>query len=107
MEGVGVGDVVHHHGHGGVADVGGDERPEALLPSSVPQLQAHRAVLQVHGLGQEVDADGGLKEWDWKEEDQDFELTDDDSCWRVLHRHGITNCQKSFIVATGMDDTRS
>mmetsp|Transcript_6813 Transcript_6813/g.26330 ORF Transcript_6813/g.26330 Transcript_6813/m.26330 type:complete len:322 (+) Transcript_6813:165-1130(+) len=55
-----IGDVVHYHGHGGVPDVAGDEAAEALLTSGIPQLQAHCAVVQVHGLGQEVDANCGL-----------------------------------------------
>lgn len=32
-------DVIDNHSHGGVADVTGDEAPEALLTRSVPQLQ--------------------------------------------------------------------
>eukprot|EP00740_Mantoniella_antarctica_P012457 CAMPEP_0181373696 /NCGR_PEP_ID=MMETSP1106-20121128/15543_1 /TAXON_ID=81844 /ORGANISM="Mantoniella antarctica, Strain SL-175" /LENGTH=277 /DNA_ID=CAMNT_0023491465 /DNA_START=906 /DNA_END=1742 /DNA_ORIENTATION=- len=52
--------VIHHHRHRAVADVRWDQRAEALLPGRVPQLQPHRAVLQVHRLGQEVDADSGL-----------------------------------------------
>jgi len=43
-----------------VADVGGDERAEAFLACGVPELQAHGAVFEVHGFGEEVDADGGL-----------------------------------------------
>mmetsp|Transcript_45222 Transcript_45222/g.114492 ORF Transcript_45222/g.114492 Transcript_45222/m.114492 type:complete len:307 (-) Transcript_45222:164-1084(-) len=59
-EGGAVADVVHDHRHAAVADVAGDEAAEALLPGGVPQLQPHGAVLQVHRLRQEVDADGGL-----------------------------------------------
>ena len=54
-------DVVDDDGDGGVSDVGGDERAEALLPRRVPQLQPHRPVLQVHRLRQEIDADRRLQ----------------------------------------------
>ena len=54
------GDVVDDDGDGGVADVGGDEGAEAFLARGIPELQAHGAVFEVHGFGQEVDADGGL-----------------------------------------------
>lgn len=59
-EGARAGDVVHHDGGARVPDVGRDERAEALLARRVPDLQTHGALLQVHGLGQEVHADGGL-----------------------------------------------
>ena len=61
VEAVGVGDVVDDDGHGAVADVRGDEGAEALLSRRVPQLEADGAVLKVHRLGQEVDADRGLE----------------------------------------------
>mmetsp|Transcript_7344 Transcript_7344/g.17995 ORF Transcript_7344/g.17995 Transcript_7344/m.17995 type:complete len:252 (+) Transcript_7344:347-1102(+) len=59
-EGCAVGDVVDDDGDGGVADVGGDEGAEALLSGGVPELEADGAVFEVHGFGEEVDADGGL-----------------------------------------------
>ena len=34
-------DVVHHHGHGGVPDIGGDQAAEPLLAGCVPELQSH------------------------------------------------------------------
>lgn len=39
-----------------VADVAGDQRPEALLPRGVPELQSESFPLNLHGLGDEVDA---------------------------------------------------
>ena len=61
MKGVCVGDVVDDDGDRRISDVGRNERPEALLAGCVPQLKADGPVLQVHRLGQEVDADGRLK----------------------------------------------
>ena len=60
VERVGVGDIIDHNSHRRVPYVGGDEAAEPLLSRRVPQLQPHRPVLQVHGLGQEVDADRSL-----------------------------------------------
>ena len=60
MKRVGVGDVIDDDGDGRVSNVGRDETPEPLLTGRVPQLQPDRSVLQVHRLGEEVDADGGL-----------------------------------------------
>mmetsp|Transcript_26378 Transcript_26378/g.68110 ORF Transcript_26378/g.68110 Transcript_26378/m.68110 type:complete len:270 (+) Transcript_26378:422-1231(+) len=59
-EGVPGAHVVYNHGHVRVADVGGDERAEALLACRVPQLQPHGAVLEVHRLRDKVDADRRL-----------------------------------------------
>ena len=58
MKRVGVGDVIDDDGDGRVSNVGRDETPEPLLTGRVPQLQPDRSVLQVHRLGEEVDADG-------------------------------------------------
>mmetsp|Transcript_19940 Transcript_19940/g.29143 ORF Transcript_19940/g.29143 Transcript_19940/m.29143 type:complete len:200 (+) Transcript_19940:194-793(+) len=44
-EGGTVGDIVHDHGHARITDIRRYERAEALLPSSVPQLEANRPVL--------------------------------------------------------------
>ncbi len=54
------GDVVDDDGDGRVADVRGDEGAEPLLAGRVPQLQADGAVVEVHGLREEVNANGGL-----------------------------------------------
>ena len=56
------GDIVNDDGNGRVPDVRGDETPEPLLPGSVPELQSNCAVLEVHGLGEEVYANSGLKQ---------------------------------------------
>ena len=60
VEGICVGDVVDDDGDGRVADVGWNEGPKSFLSGSIPQLKSHGPVLQVHRLGEEVDADGGL-----------------------------------------------
>lgn len=60
LEGFLRGDVVDDDGDGGVADIGGDEGAEAFLARRVPELEADGAVFEVHGFGEEVDADGGL-----------------------------------------------
>jgi hypothetical protein len=39
----------------------GDERSEALLPSSIPQLEPHRSVFQIHCLREKVDPDRRLR----------------------------------------------
>jgi len=43
----------------GAAVVGAGDRPEALLPGRVPNLQLHAHALDVHGADLEVHADGG------------------------------------------------
>jgi len=60
VERVGVGDVVHDHGHRRVSNVRGYQRAEPLLARRVPQLQTHGAILQVHGLREEVNSDRRL-----------------------------------------------
>ena len=50
------GDVVDDDGDARVADVRRDQTAEAFLAGRVPQLESDGAVLEVHGLGQEVDA---------------------------------------------------
>ena len=37
-----------------------NEQTETFLTGSVPELETHSAVVQVHGLGEKVDADGCL-----------------------------------------------
>lgn len=49
-------DVVHDYCHAGIANVGRNERTESLLSRGVPELKAHGAILEVHRLGEEVDA---------------------------------------------------
>lgn len=46
----------------GVFEVAGDERPESLLSSSVPQLEAVVFGFVGDVFGEEVDAYGGLSE---------------------------------------------
>ena len=60
MEGFKVRDVVDDDGDGAVANVGGDERAEALLAGGVPQLKANGTIFEIHGFGEEINADGGL-----------------------------------------------
>ena len=50
------GDVVDDDGDARVADVRRDQTAEPLLAGRVPQLESDGAVLEVHGLGQKVDA---------------------------------------------------
>ena len=54
-------EVKHEDEAHGVPEEGGGQAPEPLLARRVPQLQPHCPVLQVHRLGQEVDANCGLK----------------------------------------------
>ena len=55
------GDVVNDHSNRGVLDVGRDEASEPFLACGVPKLQSDHFVIHIHGLGQEVDANGSLK----------------------------------------------
>ena len=49
-------DVDHYEAGICVADVAGDERPEALLSGGVPELQPQRLPFNLHCFGKEVDA---------------------------------------------------
>lgn len=55
-----IGDIVDDDSDGGIANVRRDEGPKAFLSSGIPQLKTHGAILQIHGFGQEVDANSGL-----------------------------------------------
>eukprot|EP00356_Strombidium_inclinatum_P008278 CAMPEP_0170493682 /NCGR_PEP_ID=MMETSP0208-20121228/14210_1 /TAXON_ID=197538 /ORGANISM="Strombidium inclinatum, Strain S3" /LENGTH=128 /DNA_ID=CAMNT_0010769633 /DNA_START=334 /DNA_END=717 /DNA_ORIENTATION=+ len=59
LEGLAVGDVVSDDNGLAVFDVGGDQTLEFLLASCVPEVERDDAVLDVHFLSDEVDADGG------------------------------------------------
>lgn len=60
MERIGIGDVIDDNSDRGIPNVAWYEAPETLLAGGVPQLKANRPVLQVHGLGEEIDTDRGL-----------------------------------------------
>lgn len=60
LERVAIRDVVHDNRNGRVTDIRRYQGAEPFLSSRVPQLQTHRAVIQIHGLRQKVDADRSL-----------------------------------------------
>ena len=53
-------DIDHDETGIGIADVRGNEGPEPFLASGVPELEAESFALDLHGFGDEVDADSGL-----------------------------------------------
>lgn len=59
-EGCAVRDVVDNHGNARIANVRRYQGPKALLSCRVPQLKTDRSVFEVHCLGEEVNANGGL-----------------------------------------------
>ena len=54
-------DVIDDHSDGRVSDVARDEGSESFLACSVPKLQAHCPIIQVQGLAEEVNTNGGLR----------------------------------------------
>ena len=53
-------DIVHHNSDRRITDIGGNKRSESFLTCCVPKLKSNGAVLQIHGLGKKIDADGRL-----------------------------------------------
>ncbi|KAG0572468.1 hypothetical protein KC19_VG098000 [Ceratodon purpureus] len=49
-----------NHGHGRVPNVTRNQTPEPFLPSCIPELQPHGAILKIHGLGEEINPNGCL-----------------------------------------------
>lgn len=85
----------------GAAIVGACDRPKALLPGRVPDLQLHAQPVDVHGADLEVNADGGYvtaRECVVRESDEQRRLAN--AC-RGLDRMKTVGTVLSYSVTLG------
>lgn len=62
MRGKSTGEIEDDDGGAAVLDVGRDERVEALLSCSVPELHSEGFIIDVDGLGDKIYSNSGLNE---------------------------------------------
>jgi len=51
--------IINHDSHRRIPNVTGDQTPKSLLAGRIPQLKPHCPIIEIHGLGEEINANGG------------------------------------------------